>query len=85
MPQYKSPDVVEQLKSATQNSLHLALDTYATREAQILTVSAFGPGPGKLIVIRWVNEDAQKLRDDVVIQCEGLTFPPLRVIVYDAS
>ncbi|KAF8579984.1 GroES-like protein [Ramaria rubella] len=65
---YKSPDVVAQLKSATHDSLHVALDTYATGETQTLSVNAFGPGPGKLVVIQNVDPEAQKVREDIVVQ-----------------
>lgn len=42
--------------------------------SQVLSVSTFGPEPGKLIVILPVDENAQKLRDDVVVQREFLNL-----------
>jgi len=65
---YKSLDVVSQIKQVTGDSLHLALDTHAKEGSQSLTVSAFGPGPGKLVVIQAPDDDARKLRPDVEIQ-----------------
>ncbi|KAF8579983.1 GroES-like protein [Ramaria rubella] len=65
---YKSPDVVDQLKAATQDSIHIGLDTHAQDGSQVLCVRAFGPGPGKLSVLLDIDPKAQELRPDVFIQ-----------------
>ena len=70
--QYKDPDVVEEIKEVTSNSLHHAFDTISTEDTQKLTVQALAPGPGKIIVILDESQAAQELRPDVKIQC---TYP----------
>jgi len=65
---YKDPEVVAKVKAVTNNSLHAAFDTIAQLPTQSLTIQTFGPGAGKLVVIKPPQEDAQKLRKDVEIQ-----------------
>ena len=65
---------MEHLKSATQNSLHYGLDTHGVGGSQVLSVGAFGPGPGKLVVLLKPDDSAQAVRGDVVVQRESLTF-----------
>lgn len=66
---------MEQLKAATHNSLHLALDAHSADGSQVLCVNALGLGPGKVIVVLAADKSAQKLRDDVVVQRELFTPP----------
>ncbi|KAI0337936.1 GroES-like protein [Trametopsis cervina] len=65
---YKDPQVVEKIKAATKNSLHLALDTISSAETQSLVVRSLADGPGKIIVLQKPEEEAIKLRSDVTIQ-----------------
>jgi len=65
---YRSSDVVSQIKEATGDELHFAFDTQSTEGTQSLTVKMLGPGPGKLLLIGPPNEGAQKLRPDVEMQ-----------------
>jgi len=65
---YKDPDVVSKIEDVTQKSLHHGFDTICNLASQSLSLSAYGPGPGKLIVIQPPQPEAQKLREDVIIQ-----------------
>lgn len=70
--QYKDPAAVSQIREVTRDSLHYALDAISSEESQVLTLSAFGPGPGKLVVIVPLAEKAMQLRPDVHKQ--GMPF-----------
>ena len=63
--QYRDPAVVSQIKEATGDSVHYALDTISSEDSQVLTLGALGPGPGKLVTILPLAEKAQELRPDV--------------------
>jgi len=65
---YKDPEVVAKIKEKTGNSLHHAFDTISQVQTQSLTIRCIALGPGKIIVIQPVQEEAQKLRPDVKIQ-----------------
>jgi hypothetical protein len=73
-PQYKSPDVVEQIQNATGNSLKLAFDTISEGNTQSICVKSLAPAsegvPGKVLVVLLPNKEAKELRKDVVIQRE---------------
>ena len=70
--QYNDPAVVSQIREATKESLYYALDTISRESTQVLTLNAFGPGPGKLVTILAVQEKAKQLRPDVQKQCTYL-------------
>ncbi|THG97000.1 hypothetical protein EW026_g4939 [Hermanssonia centrifuga] len=65
---YNDPDVVNQIKEATNDSLHKALDANSLESSQRITVQSLAPGPGKVISILGVHEQVAELRDDVKIQ-----------------
>lgn len=66
--QYNDPAAVSQIREATKDSLHYALDTISTESSQIFTVNVFGPGPGELVIILQPEEKAEQLRPDVHVQ-----------------
>lgn len=65
---YKNPDVVDQIKQITGNSIHIGFDTVSTEPSQELAIKTFGPGSGKLLIILGPSKTAQELRSDVKIQ-----------------
>ena len=64
---YKSPDVVEQIKKATGDSLKWAFDTVSEAETQAICVKSLAPG-GKVVVVLLPDDNAKALRKDVEIQ-----------------
>ncbi|PSR78310.1 hypothetical protein PHLCEN_2v7432 [Hermanssonia centrifuga] len=65
---YNDPDVVNQIKEATNDSLHKALDANSLESSQRIAVQSLAPGPGKVICILGVHEQVAELRDDVKVQ-----------------
>ncbi|KAI0089301.1 GroES-like protein [Irpex rosettiformis] len=65
---YHDPHVVDKIKEVAHNNIHLALDTIAIPSSQVLTAKAFGPGPGKMIVIQAPQKDVKDFRDDITIR-----------------
>lgn len=68
--QYKDPKAIQVIKDTSNNSIHAGLDTICSPETQSFTISTFGPGAGKLLIILGPSADAQKLREDIPIQCK---------------
>lgn len=66
LPQYKDPEVVQKIKEATKNTIHIGLDTISEANTLALSMEVFGEGPGKLVVILPVRPKAQA-REDIEI------------------
>ncbi|KAL4247034.1 zinc-containing alcohol dehydrogenase family protein [Abortiporus biennis] len=66
---YKDPSVVDKIKGVTHNTLHHVYDTISSPSSQILSIKALAPGPGTVITVTVVTEEAKKLRhEDVHIE-----------------
>lgn len=93
--QYNAPqaDVINRIKEETNNSLHAALDTIGTADAQRCSVEALASGPGKVVTILPITEEMKKLREDIDIICAyqctlvmlGLTHFQSDIVVYTAN
>lgn len=70
LSQYNDPEVVAKVKKATDDSIHLAFDGFASDESQVMTVEVLGPGAGHVVLTLPPAEKAQSLRPDV--KMEGL-------------
>jgi len=64
---YKEKNVVDQIKKATNDSIHHAVDTHAQGGSQVMTVATLGPGPGAATVILVPEEAAVNYRSDVQV------------------
>lgn len=69
---YRSSDVVEQIRKATGDSLKFAFDTISEASTLAICVKALAPAPqgttpGKIVVVLPPNKEVKALRDDVVI------------------
>ncbi|GJJ16139.1 hypothetical protein Clacol_010419 [Clathrus columnatus] len=65
---YKSPTVITDIKSATGDNIHIALDAFSTPESQQLTTNILAPGKGKIILILGIDETSKNMRPDVEFQ-----------------
>ena len=85
---YHDPNVVNNIKHATGDSIHVALDAISEVSAQKITVEAFGPSGGKVVTILPPKAEARALREDVTIQgtCSmsilAATLPPITDSLY---
>ncbi|CAE6428227.1 unnamed protein product [Rhizoctonia solani] len=70
---YKSSDLVEQIRKATGNSVRFAFDTISNAATQATCVKSLAPVPeghdkGKVMIVLLPDPDAQALRTDVIVQ-----------------
>jgi len=73
--QYRDPDMIQKVKAATGDKIHIALDTISEKETQFTTIKALAEDvPGKLLVILPQVEGLSDVRKDVEIGCSS-TFP----------
>ena len=63
---YRDPDVLNQIKHATGDSIKLAFDTIAEKNTQELSVRTISPSGGKVVTVLLPEQDA-KVRDNVEI------------------
>ncbi|KAI8982799.1 GroES-like protein [Trametes punicea] len=60
---YADPEVVKEVKAATDDSIRFALDTIGLREAQAISTAVIAPGGGKVVHILRVIPDATERTD----------------------
>jgi hypothetical protein len=79
--------MIQKIKAATGDKIHIALDTVSEKETQFTAIKALAEGaPGRLLVILPLAEGISDVRKDVEVGCSS-TFPYLsqsrtRVIIY---
>lgn len=72
--QYKDPDVIEKLKEATGDGIHLALDAISIHETHAFTVRVLALGvKGRVVTLSPTTDQVKAMRKDVEIIC---TFVP---------
>jgi len=65
---YRDPDMIQKLKAATSDKIHIALDTISEKETQFMTMKALAEdAPGKLLVILPPVEGISDVRKDVEV------------------
>jgi D-arabinose 1-dehydrogenase-like Zn-dependent alcohol dehydrogenase len=68
--QYKDQDVIEKLKEATGNSVHIALDAISSDETNAFTVRVLEEGAkGRIITLMPATDRIKVMREDVDIIC----------------
>lgn len=72
---YRSPDVVAQIKAATGDSVKKALDTISDKNSQRITADALSPSGGEVVLVLQPVPEATS-RTDVVFKRESA--PTLR-------
>ena len=69
--------MIQKVKAATGDKIHIALDTISEKETQFTTIKALTEGvPGRLLVILPLAEGISEVRKDVEVRCSS-TFPYL--------
>ena len=69
--------MIQKVKAATGDKIHIALDTISEKETQFTTLKALAEDvPAKLLVILPPVEGLHNVRKDVEIGCSS-TFPSL--------
>ncbi|KAI0797098.1 GroES-like protein [Abortiporus biennis] len=63
---YNDLDIIKKIKEVSKDSIHNVYDTISSESSQILSVQVLAPGPGKVLVVR-VLDETDKLRKDVQI------------------
>lgn len=76
-PQYRDPNMIQKIKVATSDKIHIALDTVSEKETQFTAIKALAEdAPGRLLVILPPAEGIFDVRKDVEVGCSS-TFPYL--------
>ncbi len=70
---YRDPEVVAKIKTATGDSLTKAVDAIAVLDSQRICAEALGPEGGKVVLVQAAQE-AATTRKDVVLQRECLSL-----------
>jgi len=69
--------MIQKVKAATGDKIHIALDTISEKETQFTTLKALAEDvPGKLLVILPPVEGIRDVRKDVEVGC-SFAFPSL--------
>ena len=69
--------MIQKIKAATGDKIHIALDTIAEKETQFTTINTLAEGaPGRLLVILLPVEGISDVRKDVEVGC-SYTFSHL--------
>jgi len=64
--------MIQKVKAATGDKIHIALDTISVKETQFTTIEALAEGvPGRLLVILPQAEGLSSIRTDVEIKCSS--------------
>ena len=66
---YRDPEVVSKIKSATKDSIRIAFDTISLRDSQGISAEVIAPSGGKVLHILGVIPDATA-RKDVARECK---------------
>jgi len=75
--QYRDPDMIQKVKSATGDNIHIALDTISGEETQFTAIKALAEGvPGRLLVILPPAEGISGVRKDVEVKCSSPSHSP---------
>ena len=76
--QYRDPDMIQKVKSATGDKIHVAIDTISEKETQFTAIKALAEGvPGRFLVILPPVEGILDVRQDVEILCLSTFSVPL--------
>ena len=69
--------MIQKVKAATGDKIHVALDTISGKETQFTTIKTLAEGaPGRLLVILPLVEGISDVRKDVEVRCSS-TLPHL--------
>ena len=70
--------MIQKVKAATDDKIHIALDTISEKETQFIAIKTLAEGaPGKLLVILLPVEGISDVRKDVEVTCSSHIFPYL--------
>jgi len=76
--QYRDPDMIQKVKAATGDKIHIVLDTISEKETQFVAIKALVEGaPGRLLVILPLAEGISDVRNDVQVRCSSTFSIPL--------
>jgi len=70
--------MIQKVKAATGDNIHIAIDTVSEKETQFTAIKALAEGvPGRLLVILPPVEGISDVREDVEVGCSSMFSPTL--------